>query len=132
MKNIDQIAQYTINHEWIRKDAPFYTIGMSDFGQTCFKEIERADLPRVGQYFNKGDVFCVLESSKAANEVEMPISGTILQINHQLQQTPDLINQDCYGAGWLVKIVPRNLKEIEGLLSADRYREEIGVFFRKI
>lgn len=131
MKATDQDAFYTQNHEWIRKDSPLFTVGLTDFGQSCLKEIQRVSLPKVGQYFKRGEVLCVLDSIKAANDVEMPISGTIMQINSQLYQEPSLINSDCYGKGWLVKIVPSNLQEVLELLSMENYKEEISVFFRK-
>jgi glycine cleavage system H protein len=131
MKEVDQHAFYSQNHEWIRKDLLLHTVGLTDFGQSCCKEITQVSLPKVGQYFRKGRICCVLESVKSANDVEMPISGTIVQVNDQLYHEPSLINGDCYGKGWLVKIVPSDLKELAELLSAGNYREEIGIFFRK-
>lgn len=131
MRKTDQHAFYSLNHEWVRRDSPLYTVGLTDFGQSCFKEITQVNLPKVGQYFKKGEIFCVLESVKSANDVAMPISGTIVEINTQLNSEPTIINDDCYGKGWLVKIEPSDLKELVALLTADNYREEIGVFFRK-
>ncbi|MEZ4957630.1 MAG: glycine cleavage system H protein [Saprospiraceae bacterium] len=131
MKEVDQHAFYSQNHEWVRKDLPLHTVGLTDFGQSCCKEITQVSLPKVGQYFRKGEICCVLESVKSANDVEMPISGTIVQANDQLKREPSLINSDCYGKGWLVKIVPSDLTELGVLLTAENYRKEIGVFFRK-
>lgn len=132
MKKVVNEAFYTANHEYVIKEGPVFKVGISDFGQTCFKEITIIDFPRIGQSFKIGECCCVLESSKAANEVEMPLSGTVIAVNEQLIGYPSLVNEDCYGKGWLIKIAPSNLIEWSALLSPTDYREEIGVFFRKI
>ena len=125
-------ARYTINHEWARKEGNHFVVGITDFGQACFKEITQVVFPNIGQFFRQKESFCVLESSKAANEVEMPLSGTVLETNHSLMASPEKINNHCYDEGWLIKIRASNeLLEWQNLLPPLTYRNEIGVFFNK-
>ena len=131
MKNTNPLARYTPNHEWAKKDGPFFIIGITDFAQACCKTIEQAHLPQTGQCFKKGEICCTLESAKAATDVEIPLSGTVIQSNQEVIKIPSLINTDCYGKGWLIIIAPSDLREWDSLMSAEKYKKEIGAFFNK-
>ncbi len=131
MRKTDPLTRYTNNHEWARPDGHLVTIGISDFGQAVAKDIHAVFLPQEGRFFKKAEVFCSIESSKAVNEVEMPISGKIVVVNDLLLDDPALVNKDCYGQGWLAKIQADDLEEWNKLMDAETYWEEIGVFFRK-
>ena len=132
MRKTDPTARYTDNHEWARNDGQLITLGITDFAQTAFKTLHRVDLPKVGTSFQKGEIYCLVESSKSVSEIGMPLSGNIIEINQAIIKQPSLVNEDCYGKGWLVKIIPADISEWEALMTADEYYNEIGIFFNKI
>ena len=131
MRNIDLSARYTLNHEWARPEGHLVTIGITDFGQVVMKSIQVVNLPQKAQIFKKGEIFSTIESNKAVNDIELPIGGKIIEMNDLLSETPSLVNTDCYGKGWLVKIQADDLGEWNKLMDAETYYEEISVFFRK-
>lgn len=118
---VDQSARYNSSHEWARKDGGDLVIGISDFAQQSLGDIVYVDLPKVGAAFAAKASFGVIESVKAASDVYLPVAGKITAVNGVLADEPGLINKDCYGEGWLVKIAPDNPGEWEGLLSAAEY-----------
>lgn len=131
MKKINPIARYFETNEWVLKNTNEYIIGITDFAQTVFGNINFIELPEVGQFFQQGTPFAVIESNKAANEVTMPVSGKIIAVNLNLLSNPDLLNQDPYGEGWLVKISIGASSTWDNLMTAKEYQAFIGVFFNK-
>lgn len=131
MRAVDPNAFYSDNLEWAKVENDLVTIGITDFAQYASGDIVLATLPDIGTVFAKNDVLCVTESNKAANEVLLPIAGTIIKINTDLKTQPELINRDPYGAGWLVKIKPLDINDIQLLMSPEEYDDYVGALFRK-
>jgi glycine cleavage system H protein len=118
---LDKAARYAETHEWARKDGGAVSIGISDHAQHSLGDIVFVDLPELGSVFKAKDTFGVVESVKAASDLYLPLAGTIVQVNEKLTEQPDLINKDCYGEGWIVKITPSDNAEWDLLLSPEDY-----------
>lgn len=113
--------KYTKDHEWANISEDLVTIGINDYAQDQLGEIVFVELPDVGTVFSKGDEFGSVESVKAVSEIYIPISGKIVQINETLEDAPELVNQSCYDEGWLVKIKPSDLTQMDVLLNKSAY-----------
>ena len=114
---------YTESHGWLRiEDSGEITVGITDHAQDLLGDLVFAELPEVGQRFAAQEQCMLLESVKAASDIYMPVSGEISAINSALEDSPELINDDAFGAGWLFKILPDNLADSEGLLSTKSYQ----------
>ncbi|KAI4453129.1 glycine cleavage system h protein [Holotrichia oblita] len=113
---------YTKEHEWIRVDGDKVYIGITDYAQNALGDIVFVELPEVGTELNKGDVFGVVESVKAASDSYIPVNGKVLEINTQLEDQPELINENAYDA-WIVAIELRDKSELETLLNAEVYEK---------
>lgn len=112
-------------HEWIIEEGNSATIGLTDWAVEQLGDVVFIELPEVGSSFSKDEVFATIESVKAASEIYMPVSGVIEEINEELINSPELINEDAYGA-WLVKIKPSNFQEdSSGLLEYNDYIDEV-------
>jgi glycine cleavage system H protein len=118
---LDTNARYVESHEWVRKDGDELVVGISDHAQHSLGDIVFVDLPKVGASLAAKATFGVIESTKAASDIYMPLAGKISAVNETLADSPDLINQDCYGEGWIIKIVPNNAADFDKLLSAEDY-----------
>ena len=118
---LDPGARYAETHEWARNDGGEFVCGITDHAQESLSDIVYVELPEVGDAFGKGDAFGVVESVKAASDVYMPMGGEITAVNEALEDTPELVNQDPYGEGWLVQFRPSNPDEFNGLMDADAY-----------
>ena len=119
--NVDQNAKYMESHEWARKDGDLIVVGISDHAQDSLSDIVYVELPDVGDTVTKGDVFGVVESVKAASDLYAPMSGEVVAVNESLEDTPEVINSDPFGEGWMIKIAPSNPAEWDELLSPDAY-----------
>ena len=113
--------KYTKDHEWLRINGVEADMGITYFAQSELGEVVFADLPAVGRKVAKGEVLCVVESTKAASDVYAPVSGVVLAVNADLSNQPDLINSDPYQAGWMVKLGELNQSEIATLMTASDY-----------
>jgi glycine cleavage system H protein len=113
--------QYTKEHEWVSADANTYTMGITDYAQGALGDIVYVQLPKVGEVITSGKVCGEVESTKSVSEIYAPVSGTVVAINESLANTPESINSDPYGAGWLVKIEVSTTPS--DLLSAKDYAE---------
>jgi glycine cleavage system H protein len=113
--------RYTTSHEWVRWNGKIATVGISDFAQDQLSDLTYVELPTVGDSFSAQDQVAVVESVKAASDVYAPISGTIHDVNKNLIEKPELINSDPYGEGWIFKLIPDDVSEIETLLDAAQY-----------
>jgi glycine cleavage system H protein len=120
---LDKEARYAETHEWARKDGDLVTVGISDHAQDSLGAIVFVELPATGAVFKAGASFGVVESVKAASDVYIPLSGTIAAVNDRLSETPELINKDCYGEGWIVKLTPSGSAEWDKLLSPEDYEK---------
>ena len=116
----------TKTHEYVTGDAGKYQIGLTDYAVEQLGDVVFVELPEVGSEFKKGEVFATVESVKAASEIYMPISGTITAVNEDIAATPELLNEDPHGRGWLVKINSEaDDSEFADLLDYSDYREEV-------
>lgn len=114
-------------HEWVLENDNLCTIGLTDYAVEQLGDVVFVELPEIGAEFVKNEVFATIESVKAASEIYMPIGGKIVEINEELINSPEIINEDCYEKGWLVKIESQTLQEDSvGLLDYEDYKEEIA------
>jgi glycine cleavage system H protein len=114
---------FTKEHEWLRIADEIGTIGISDHAQKELGEIVYVELPKPGTKFDSGDTFGSVESVKAVSELFMPVSGEVTEVNEELNNTPEKINEDSYGAGWMVRIRLLNKSETANLMPAKEYDE---------
>lgn len=124
MTKIPSELRYTQTHEWVRvEDDGTLVIGITDHAQSQLGELVFADLPDIGVHVSAADEVCVIESVKVASDVYSPVSGKIVEINEDLEESPSLVNSDPYGDGWLFRIDPSDPEEFSELLDADSYEE---------
>lgn len=114
--------RFTESHEWIQVDGHQATIGITDYAQQELGEIVYVELPKVGEKVKAGQEICVLESTKAASDVYAPLSGKVLAVNDHVKENPATINQSAEKSGWLFKLEISHPKELDHLLSLERYR----------
>lgn len=124
--SIDKNARYRSSHEWARKDGARIITGISDHAQDALGDIVFVELPEVGKVLKQGEAFGVVESVKAASDVYMPMSGTILAVNEALAGDPSLVNREPQTGGWFIAFEPSNPAEWDGLLSPEAYEAEAG------
>lgn len=125
MSNIPQKLQYTKTHEWVRKDQEFLTIGITDHAQTMLGDLVYVELPEPESNFEAGQECAVVESVKAAADIYCPVPGEVVEINEDVLENPQLINQDPYGKGWLLRVRPMDKSSAE-LLSAEQYSKVVA------
>ena len=117
---------YTKDHEWIRIDNDIATIGITDFAQGELGDIVYVEIETLNQTLNAETVFGSVEAVKTVSDLFMPISGEIIEINEALDDTPESVNDDPYGDGWMVRVKCSDLSQIEGLLDAKAYKSIIA------
>lgn len=126
MSNIPAELRYASSHEWVRvEDDGTAYVGISDHAQDAMGDLVYVELPEVGQKLSHGEESGVVESVKAASDIYAPLSGEVVAVNEALDDTPELVNQDPYGDGWLYRIRLTDSSELEQLLSADDYAGQI-------
>ena len=122
MSNIPAELKYTQDHEWIKLlDDETVLVGITDYAQTSLGDVTFVELPEEGDSFAKGDSFSVVESVKAASDIYLPVDGEVLKVNSPLEDSPELINQDPYGEGWLAKFKVTDAAGLAELLTAEGY-----------
>ena len=114
---------YTEEHEWVKIEGDIATVGIADHAQEALGEITYVELPETGKEVTVKGELAVVESTKAASDVYSPLSGTVTDVNDALEAEPELINQDCYGQGWIVKIQVTDTGQVEQLMDADAYKK---------
>ena len=124
--NIPTNLKYTKDHEWISVEGDVATVGITDFAQKELGDIVYVEVETLDQTLNKDEVFGTVEAVKTVSDLFLPLSGEIIEFNEELESTPESVNSDPYGAGWMIKIKITNMDEVEGLLSSDSYKELIG------
>ncbi len=122
MSTIRDDLKYTQDHEWISAEGNIGKIGVSDFAQESLGDVTFVELPEIGASFAKGDAFGVVESVKAASDLYLPVSGTVVEVNEVLEDTPELINSSPYDDGWIVKIELEEPSQVDELLSPTAYK----------
>lgn len=126
MSNIPSELRYTNSHEWIRIEGDHVIIGITEHAQQLLGDMVFVELPEAGDEVNSNDELGVVESVKAASDYYAPISGTVVESNESLEESPALINSDPYGDGWLVKLSLKDESELNELLSAEQYAEIVS------
>jgi glycine cleavage system H protein len=124
--NIPDGLYYTKDHEWAKIENGKVRMGVTDYAQHELGDIVFVDLKPVGAKVNKGDSVGTIESVKAVSEVYTPLTGSIIEANPDLETNPELVNQDCYGKGWMVVIAVISAGEISGLMDAAAYKEYLA------
>jgi len=126
MKEISELnfpddLKYAEDHEWTKLENGEVTIGISDYAQDQLGDVVFVELPQAGDTFDKGQEFGTVESVKAVSELFLPLGGEVLAVNEQLEETPELVNNEPYSGGWMVKIKPNDASDIDGLMTKDAY-----------
>jgi len=124
--NFPSELKYTKDHEWVKVEGNEALIGITDFAQRELGDIVYVDINSVGSEVAKEEVFGTVEAVKTVSDLFMPVTGTVLEINSELNDNPELVNSDPYGKGWMVKVSLSDLAEVEDLLSADAYQSLVG------
>lgn len=126
MANTPQDLLYNTSHEWVRIDGDQIVVGISDYAQISLGDVVFIELPDVGRTLSKGEPFGVVESVKAASDVYAPIGGEVLEINEALLDSPETVNEDPYGEGWMIKLRASGLEAERGdLLDAAAYEQHV-------
>ena len=125
--NIPKELKYTEEHEWIRIDGNTATIGITDFAQGELGDIVYIDIDSIGNDLDGNEIFGTVEAVKTVSDLFMPIKGKVLEINSDIESTPEIVNEDPYGRGWIIKIEIPEDQDISNLLSDEEYRNMIDL-----
>jgi glycine cleavage system H protein len=123
MANIPDDLHYSKDHEWVRVDGNVAIVGITDYAQDSLGDVVYVELPKIGDDFAANESFGSVESVKAVSEVFSPVSGEIVGINETLADTPEKVNQDPYGEGWMIRVQMSNPGEVDSLLTAAEYED---------
>jgi len=127
MSNIPTELRYASTHEWVRSEGDgVFTVGITEHAQDLLGDMVFVDLPDVGDAITTGDDCAVAESVKAASDIYAPITGEVIETNSQLENSPELVNSDSFGEGWMFKIKADDPTEVEGLMDAESYGTSIA------
>jgi len=124
--NFPEDLKYTNDHEWIRIEGETACIGITDYAQSQLGEIVYVDITSAGETIGQEEVFGTIEAVKTVSDLLMPVSGEVLEVNPLLEDQPELVNQSPYQDGWLVKVKPSDLTELDTLMSVTAYKELIN------
>ncbi len=124
--NIPAELKYTKEHEWIRVEGEVAYVGITDYAQNELGEIVYIEIETIGETLAEGEVFGTVEAVKTVSELFMPVSGEVLELNSALENEPELVNNDPYGAGWMVKLSIADAAQLDNLLSAEAYAALVG------
>jgi len=118
--------KYSKEHEWVAAEETMATIGITDHAQEQLGEIVYIELPSIGEKVSKDDPFGVVESVKAVSDIYAPVSGTVLEVNEDLAESPEAVNEDPYGDGWLIKVRVNDPTDLDDLMNNDEYEQMIA------
>jgi len=124
--NIPDNLKYTKDHEWLKIDGDEATIGITDFAQGELGDIVFVEIETEGEQLAKEEVFGTIEAVKTVSDLYMPVTGEVTELNQKLEDTPELINQDPYGEGWLIKIKMEDAGNLEGIMDAESYKKQVN------
>lgn len=126
MSNIPSELKYATSHEWVRNEGDgTVTVGITEHAQDLLGDMVFVELPDVGDEVTTGDDICVAESVKAASDIYAPVTGKVVEVNEDLEDSPELVNSDAFGDGWLFKIKMEDAAELDALLDAEGYASSI-------
>ena len=118
--------KYSSEHEWVRREGDVVYIGITDYAQDQLGDIVYVDIPTVGETLDANEFFGTIEVVKTVSDLFLPVSGEIIEQNEAIEDNPELVNEDPYGEGWLIKVKPTNEEDFNALLDAKAYREIIN------
>lgn len=124
--NIPADLKYTQDHEWIKIDGDIATVGITDFAQGELGDIVYVEIETEGEELDKEEVFGSVEAVKTVSDLFMPVSGEITEFNEALEASPETVNEDPYGDGWMIKIKMSDISELDGLMDAGAYKSHVG------
>ena len=124
--NIPAELKYSRDHEWIRLEGETAYVGITDFAQHELGDIVFVDIDTVDETLKADETFGTIEAVKTSSDLLMPVAGTVVEFNEALADAPETVNNDPYGEGWIIKVQVANVADLEGLLSAEAYKELIG------
>jgi len=123
---LPETLKYTKDHEWVRQEGDVIYVGITDFAQKELGDIVYVEIETEGETVEEGEVFGTVEAVKTVSDLFMPVTGKVLEVNPDLESEPELVNEDPYERGWMIKIEVENKSELDNLLTADAYKELIG------
>ena len=124
--NTPDSLKYTKDHEWVKIEGDTATIGITDFAQSELGDIVYVEIETEGEDIDQGAIFGTVEAVKTVSDLFMPLSGTVLEVNPELEANPELVNEDPYGKGWMIKIQLSDQSQVETLMDNGEYKELIG------
>ncbi len=124
--NFPSELKYTKDHEWVKIVDGLAVVGITDFAQSELGDIVYVEVETVGETLEKEEVFGTIEAVKTVSDLFLPIDGEVVELNEGLEDNPEVVNEDPYGEGWLIKIKPSDESQLEALLSSDAYQAEVG------
>ncbi len=124
--NIPQELKYTKDHEWVKIDGDVATVGVTDFAQGELGDIVYVEVETLGETLERDEVFGTVEAVKTVSDLFLPLAGEILEFNDSLENTPEKVNSDPYGEGWMIKLKISDQSQLSGLLSPEEYKDIIG------
>lgn len=124
--NIPSELKYTKDHEWVKLDDDIATIGITDFAQSELGDIVYVEVETLDETLEADEVFGTVEAVKTVSDLFLPLSGEIIEFNEGLEDEPEVVNSDPYGAGWMIKLKCSNMSQVDGLMSAEDYKSLIG------
>ena len=122
--HIPEELRYTKTHEWAKRQGDQTTVGITSHAQDELRDVVFVELPKIGSQVKQGEAAAVIESVKAAFDIYAPVSGTVTRVNEAVTKSPQLVNQDCYGVGWLFAVRHSAAGEFDALLSAEAYIQQ--------
>ena len=124
--NVPADLKYTKDHEWVKIDGDVVTIGITEYAQGELGDIVYVEVETEGETLSREEVFGTVEAVKTVSDLFMPVSGEVIEFNESIESAPEEVNNDAYGAGWMIKVKLTDQSELDDLLSADQYSEIIG------
>lgn len=124
--NIPENLHYSKDHEWVKVEGDTATIGITDYAQHSLGDVVYVELPSVGDKFDAHEAFGSVESVKAVSEIFIPVAGEVIAVNDELNDTPEVVNNDSYGNAWMIKVKMDNPGEADAMLNAEEYEEYLS------
>ena len=124
--NIPEELRYTEEHEWVKLDGNVATVGITDFAQSELGDIVYLEIDTLDSEINSNDVFGTVEAVKTVSDLFMPVNGKVIDVNSSLEDNPEVVNDDPYGEGWIIKIEVSNPSDIDALMNSEEYKNLIG------
>jgi len=124
--NIPEELRYTEEHEWVKLNGNVATVGITDFAQSELGDIVYLEIDTLDSEINSNDVFGTVEAVKTVSDLFMPVNGKVIEVNSSLEDNPEVVNDDPYGEGWIIKIEVSNPSDIDALMSSEEYKNLIG------